>query len=1240
MAEFAESLEQLSPSQRALLALKEMRLKLEALERARTEPIAIIGMACRFPGGADHPEAFWRLLREGAEAISEVPPERWDREAYYDADPNAEGKMYTRRGGFLRQIDAFDPQFFGIAPREAERMDPQHLLLLEVCWEALEHAALAPGELSGSQTGVFLGAGNIDHALNQMKNGSFTSIADNAGTGSGSCFAAGRVSYVLGLHGPCIVVDTACSSSLVAVHLACQSLRAGESHVALAGGINLILSPEGTVNMCRGRMLSANGQFKIFDAEADGFVRGEGCGIVVLKRLSGAIADGDNILAVIRGSAVNQDGRSNGLTAPNGLAQEALIRQALANAGVKPAEVSYIDPHGSGTLLGDQIEIKALTAIMSEGRAPDQTLLLSSAKTSFGHLEAASGILSLIKTVLALQHKEIPPHLNLHKINPLLNLNKIPAEIAVAPTPWPATNGRRIAGISSFGMSGTNAHVVVEEAPVIENRLPANSNQPPARSHQPTVNEQPGTDHSSRHDDCPRPWHLLCLSAKTGAALRELAGKYESFLAEHLSQSMGDICYTAGAGRTHFSHRLALVAASPAQAREKLLAFIKENGGADILRGQPQGAARPKIGFVFTGQGREYSGMGRQLYDTQPVFRKTVDECNEILSHLANHGQLSVNGDPLSKSIDYCSPTAAHKHAGHARLALFALQCALAKLWQSWGIAPALLAGDQIGEWAAACFAGMLSLQDAMKLLAAWMRAEEDDDRQEGWASLEKALRETQLHAPHIPVVSGLTGKLLRCEEIADAGYWQRRQQQPARFDAAISWFRDKGCELFLELGPDAMPREQMQNALPDMDAWLPSLKRGQENWQTMLHSLGVLYVRGAAVNWIEFDRPYAHRRIVLPTYSFQREVYYRAPKQAPVCASELGKIEEHAPAILHERPDLPNAYVAPQNETEGAIAEIWQELLGIRQVGTKDNFFELGGNSLLGILMSKKIEKKLGREIPHTALFQAPTIQLLAGIITQVGMEAPSWSALVPIQPHGTRPPFYMVHPGAGTVLGFYELPRYLGADQPFYGLQARGLDGKQKPFGRVEAMAAHYLKEIRALQPNGPYFIGGRCFGGVVALEMAQQLHAAGEKVALLAIIDTMVLHNVDPEEDELEDLEASSEAETEEGGVKKAKRRRTREDFPDFYARILENVARKNLKARKKYIPKPYPGRITLFRNGDAAANPEHQSKWALLAAGGMDIEVVPGEHKTILLEPHVRVLAERLRARMDAAMANGT
>ncbi|HEV2147502.1 MAG TPA: beta-ketoacyl synthase N-terminal-like domain-containing protein, partial [Longimicrobiaceae bacterium] len=484
---------------RAARELREMRLRLEALERERSEPVAVVGMGCRFPGGADSPEAFWELLREGRDAITEVPPERWDAAALYDPDLSLPYSVNTRWGGFVEGIDGFDPEFFGVPRREAAAMDPQQRLVLEVAWEALERAGIAPDGLAGSLTGVFVGICGWDYASLMAE------PPARGGTGIAASIAANRVSYALDLAGPSMVVDTACSSSLVAVDLACQSLRSRGCDLALAGGVNAVLSPWWVVSLSQAGMMASDGRCKTFDERADGYVRGEGCGIVVLKRLSDALRDGDEVLATIRGSAVRQDGRSNGLTAPSGPAQEGLLREALRRAGVAPGEVGYVEAHGTGTALGDAIEAGPLRRVLSEGRAPDSPCRVGSVKTNIGHLEAAAGIAGLIKAVLALRHEEVPPHLHLQRLSPKVELGDT-LRIPTAPAPWPRGERPRYAGVSSFGFGGTLAHVVLEEGP-----LPAEA----------TPEEQDA-----------RGEHVLPLSARSGPALRELAGRWAAALGE------------------------------------------------------------------------------------------------------------------------------------------------------------------------------------------------------------------------------------------------------------------------------------------------------------------------------------------------------------------------------------------------------------------------------------------------------------------------------------------------------------------------------------------------------------------------------------------------------------------------------------------------------------------------------------------------------------------------------------
>ncbi len=492
----------------ALLELKRMQSKFQAIEQAKTEPIAIIGLGCRFPKSPE-PEAFWQLLEQGIDAVTEIPKERWDIDQYYDPDPNAIGKMYTRFANFITDVERFDPEFFRISPRETKKLDPQHRLLLEVCWESLEYAGLSPAFLRDSQTGVFIGMMTHDY-LNLAAN-----PADlHTGSTNGAPLAAGRIAYTLGLHGPTLTVETACSSSLVACHLACQSLRQQECNLALVGGVNLMLTPEMNMIQSRSQMNSPDGRCKTFDDRADGYGRGEGCGIVVLKRLSDAEADGDQILALIRGSAINHDGSSSGLTVPNGLAQEALIRQALANSKVEAHQVDYVECHGTGTPLGDPIEVEALANIYGHNRDRERPLVISSVKTNIGHLEAAAGISGLIKVILCLQKQKIPPHLHLQQLNRRINWEEIPVVVPTQTQSWLRGEIARLAGVSSFGVSGTNAHVIVEEAPVR------------AKS----TEKARGNARQESEDRIERSLHLLTLSGKTEKALSGLVIRYQNYL--------------------------------------------------------------------------------------------------------------------------------------------------------------------------------------------------------------------------------------------------------------------------------------------------------------------------------------------------------------------------------------------------------------------------------------------------------------------------------------------------------------------------------------------------------------------------------------------------------------------------------------------------------------------------------------------------------------------------------------
>jgi myxalamid-type polyketide synthase MxaB len=868
-------------------------------------------MGCRFPGARDLDE-FWDLLIEGRDAIKEVPPGRWDIGAVYDPAPGTPGKLNTRWGAFLDRLDLFDASFFGISHREANDMDPQQRLLMEVAWEALENGGLAPDKLAGSKSGVFIGIGGVDYThLSLRAENHLSRISAYMGTGNSHSIAANRLSYFLDLRGPSVALDTACSSSLVAVHLACQSLWTSECDLALAGGVNVILTPEVSIAFSQAHMLASDGRCKTFDAAADGYVRGEGCGIVVLKRLSDALAARDRVLALVRGSAVNQDGRSNGLTAPNALAQRAAVLAALERSGVAPSQIDYVEAHGTATPLGDPIEMRALAEALAAGRAPGQLCLVGSVKTNIGHLETASGIAGLIKVVLAIQHQEIPAHLNFRNLNPHIQLQDSPLAIATERRPWRPGGKRRFAGVSSYGFGGTNAHVIIEEGP-------------------PESVSQNALERSA---------HLLVLSAKGVNALRQTASRIADRVGSLGPEALPDICFTANTGRTHFPHRLAVPASSPAEFLRKLHAFAEGAESPSVHHGHVQGYRRRKLAFLFTGQGSQYCGMGKRLFDEQPTFRSTLQTCAEIVAPFLDQPLLRV----LFPSHGEDSPI---NSTAYTQPALFAMEYALAQLWLSWGIRPDVVLGHSVGEYVAACVAGVFTLEDGLRLVAERARlmqtlprtgvmysvfcpeqqiaaeiapypdlvsiaavngpehtviSGERDVVEKIAAKLcsqglscrglavshafhsplvepvldtfAQAAGRIRFAAPRIPLVSNLTGTLMDDAYTPGPDYWQRHLRATVQFARGMSQLDAIGCNLFLEVGPSPVLLGMGKACLPKKDAlWLPSLRQGEDAWRTLLDSLSAIYVHGVPVDWEGFDRDYDRRKIVLPTYPFDRQ--------------------------------------------------------------------------------------------------------------------------------------------------------------------------------------------------------------------------------------------------------------------------------------------------------------------------------------------------------------------------------
>ncbi|MBA2664132.1 MAG: AMP-binding protein [Bradymonadaceae bacterium] len=878
-------------------------------EAALGEPVALVGMGCRFPGAAS-PQAFWELLIAAREAVVEVPRDRWDIDAYYDAELSSFDTMNTRRAGFVDGVDTFDASFFGLSTREAAAMDPQQRLVLEVAWQALEDAAIAPAGLAGSRTGVFIGLSSHDFSLMQ------TAIPPRAGTGIAGSIAANRLSYLLDLRGPSMVVDTACSSSLVALDLGVQNLRLGRCDLALVGGVNVMLVPQMTIAFSQAGMMAPDGRCKTFDAAADGYVRGEGCGVVVLKRLSHALRDGDRVIAVIRGTAVNQDGQSNGLTAPNGLSQQAVIGEALADAGVLAADIGYVEAHGTGTELGDAIEVSSLNAVLGAGREADRPCYLASVKTNIGHLEAAAGIAGLIKAALVLSHGQMPAHLNVVVPSPKCAFEHTPFRIPSSTTAFEpfSKDGRsilRLAGVSSFGFGGTNAHVILEEAPIARKRLTTEAD---------------------------RQLQVLTISAKSPAALEASARGLDAWLSAHPEASLAEVASTLNVGRNHFGERLALVADSSASASAGLSSFLGGERSKSLYRGSaPAGKERVPLAFLFSGQGAQYPQMGRRLFETQASFRATLERCADIVDPYLSAPLLSVMFPSDANDVRI------HQTA-FAQPALFALEYALFEMWRGAGIEPDAVMGHSVGEYVAACVAGVIDLEVGLRLIAERGRLMQSLDEVGSMAvvfaseaevspalqSYEGSLSLAAINGPaqvvlsgesealdsvldalseqgflsqmlnvshafhsalmdpiveqfqvfasqfnyrvaHINLVSNLTGEFVDLDHVCNENYWSRHIRAPVKFSQGMSALWTAGARDFVEIGPSPTLINLARRCVDKGEAsFFASLDAQRDDWACVLEVAAKLHCQGTRVDWRGLDG-LVGERLSLPSYPFER---------------------------------------------------------------------------------------------------------------------------------------------------------------------------------------------------------------------------------------------------------------------------------------------------------------------------------------------------------------------------------
>lgn len=930
----------LSPNQQALLKIRELKSQLEQLKSQRGKDafggeIAIVSMACRFPKTSTTPERFWQSLMEGADEVSDIPESRWDRDAFHDDNPETPGKMYATRGVFLEDIDEMDPEFFGISPREATWVDPQQRLLLETGYEALQRAGWS-AERIAETTGVFVGWMHNDYQ-NEASD-SFLNLNPYIATGAAGSFLCGRLAYWLGLQGPSIAIDTACSSSLVAVHLACQSLQRGDCDQALVGGVNTILSPTTNILTCKLKALSPTGQSRAFDAAADGYLRGEGCGVITLKRLDDARRDGDPVLGVIRGTAVGHNGFSSGLTAPNPKAQEKVIREALRRAGVSPGEVDYLEAHGTGTELGDPIEMQAAAAALSGGHDKDHPLYVGSVKTNIGHLEAAAGMAGIIKVLLAMQHQTIPPQLNFETPNPHIAWDSIPIEVVTKPVQWP-DDAQRIAGVSAFGMSGTNAHMVIES---------------PRKSHSPTRDAAGGSGDNKDAQPTPSPVegvpHLITVSGRTESSVREIARSHWQWMQSNRDVAVADIAFTASARRDHLGFRGAVVAIDHDQAIARLKDLERadafSNGDGYFLGGK---TAPPKTAWQFTGQGSQYVGMGRQLYQTQKVFAEAIDQCDAWLKPQRSRSLLEVLfEDNDSESNGLIGQTQ------WTQPAIFAVQMGIAKLLQSWGMQPDVVLGHSVGQYAAACVAGVMPWQDGLtlishrgrligelpeggRMLAVFANMETVDEvigrhrslslaadnathvvisgDEAAIAEAEAEFQQRQVrtktlqtsHAfhsdlmnpvlepfaaiadeitfspPQIPLICNVTGKLMAAGTVTDGAYWANHIRAAVQYRQSAMSAREMGCNVLLEIGPHAV-LTQMAAAVwnggeGNLISPIATMNRKQDDNHAISAAVGRLYTAGVNPDFTSMFAGESRHTVVLPTYPFERRRFWGPDK-------------------------------------------------------------------------------------------------------------------------------------------------------------------------------------------------------------------------------------------------------------------------------------------------------------------------------------------------------------------------
>ncbi|MBN2530562.1 MAG: amino acid adenylation domain-containing protein [Deltaproteobacteria bacterium] len=1239
---------------------------------ASHDGVAVVGMAGRFPGARNLNE-LWANLCNKVESIT--------RFSMDELGPGIEESIlnhpnYVPSRGIIEDADKFDAKFFGVSPLEAKSMDPQQRVMLELAWTALENAGYAPDKFPG-HIGVFAGVGDNHYYHRNVL--CHPDVVENVGHvivgyGNEKDYIATRVSYQLDLTGPSVSANTGCSTSLLAVDHAFKCLIDYECDMAIAGGVDIYVPQKSGQVYREGGTFTRDGHCRPFDAEASGTMFCDGAGLVVLKRLEDAIRDGDQVYAVIRGSAKNNDGaRKVSFLAPSVDGQARVVAQAQAQANVHPEQIGYHEAHGTGTPLGDPIEVEALVRAFGAQTSKTEYCHLSSLKGNIGHPTIASGVAGLIKVALALHNEKIPPVLHYQKPNPKIDFSQTPFKVVQDLTEWPRGKHPRFASVSSFGFGGTNVHAVLQEAPVQEVSGPSRKTQ------------------------------LLRFSGKTENALARNRKELGEFLEMHQDTNLADAAFTLDRGRVHHKYRDFVVCTSAEQAAEQLSKIKRVTGSLETLE--------PDVVFMFPGQGAQYVNMGRTLYDVEPVFRDAMNRCFEILQ---SHLDKDLKGILFPTTGDAKDAAEILKDTTYTQPAIFTIEYSLARLWIHWGLKPSVMIGHSIGEFVCACLAEVMTLEDALAIVALRGRlmgglprgsmlsvrvaATEIEQRlpaeiqlaasnspglsvvagppdaiaafaekldSEGISTtllhtshafhsemmapivdpFKEAVEKVTRNAPTIPFVSTCTGDWITDEDAVSSEYWARHLRMPVRFSEAVSKLLDDTGRVFLELGPrnvlTILTRQHMDGAA--RTRVIPSLGGSpddNEEWNTLLTAVGDLWKNGVDVDAARFYQGQHRRRIPLPTYSFERKSYWLQPK--------LADYHGIAAAAEDEDESLEAASSGGEELTleQKFLLRLWREVLGVDELTIDDDFFDLGGHSLVGITMVDKINGQFDSNFILSDIINNPTIRQfsveLAALNGDTGdkesrkeKKEKEWTPLVALSAKGNTPPVFCVAGHGGHVMELHQLSQGMSPDIPFYGLETRGVAG-HTPFETIEEIAADNINAIRQRQPNGPYFIAGYSFGGTIAYEIAQQLVAQGEKVAWLGLIDaqspTLPMRN----KLDLRRAQVMRLIHLRRTYLKKWVNR-ILEPAPEVDERYLA-VEKATEIAEKKYKPKVFQGDATLFRvpkdvliyDVDYTVQFDAYEGWRDLILGQIEVIPVRGGHVSLVTEQsNALYLAKRMK-----------